>query len=274
MLWPRHAGLFSALSLDKKIYTSQCPRRACDFSIFDNHARYFFHSVKMHRLRSSLIFVSLWMWLAASALAHGVAVGDKGYIQEITGVNLLPFMYLGAKHMVTGYDHLLFLFGIIFFLYKLSHVALYVSLFAVGHSVTLLLGVYVGTNVSPYLIDAIIGLSIVYKSLDNLGAFGRWFGFQPNVKLATLVFGFFHGFGLASKIQEFQMSQDGLVFNLLAFNVGVEMGQLLALWGILIAVGYWRRTQSFMQHAYTANVVVMCAGFLLMGYQLTGYLVS
>ncbi len=224
--------------------------------------------------RPLLVGLSLFLFFCASAFAHGVAEGDQGYIQEITGVNLLPFVYLGAKHMVTGYDHLLFLFGVIFFLYKLKHIAIYVSLFALGHSTTLLAGVYFGTSVSAYLIDAIIGLSIVYKALDNLGAFQRWFGVQPDTKIATLVFGFFHGFGLATKIQEFEISRDGLLPNLLAFNVGVEIGQLLALFAILIVMGYWRRTNSFLRHAYTANVALMCAGFLLMGYQLTGYFVS
>lgn len=225
-------------------------------------------------LRNVLVALSLLLFFVASALAHGVADGDKGYIQEITGVNLLPFVYLGAKHMVTGYDHLLFLFGVIFFLYKLRHVALYVSLFALGHSTTLLAGVFLGTSINAYLIDAIIALSIVYKALDNLGAFQRWFGVQPNTKAATLVFGFFHGFGLATKIQEFEISRDGLLPNLLAFNVGVEIGQLLALFAILIVMGYWRRTNSFLGHAYTANVALMCAGFLLLGHQLTGYFVS
>ena len=225
-------------------------------------------------IRQWLVGLGLLLFFCGSVLAHGVAEGDKGYIQEISGVNLLPFMYLGAKHMVTGYDHLLFLFGVIFFLYKLKHVALYVSLFALGHSATLLAGVYWGTSVSAYLIDAIIGLSIVYKALDNLGAFQRWFGFQPNTKAATLIFGLFHGFGLATKIQEFEVSRNGLLPNLLAFNVGVEIGQLLALVGILIVMGYWRRTGSFLRHAYTANVALMGAGFLLVGYQLTGYFVS
>ncbi|WP_299624037.1 HupE/UreJ family protein [Pelagibius sp.] len=211
---------------------------------------------------------------ANGALAHAVAEGDKGYILEISGINLLPFTYLGAKHMVTGYDHLLFLFGVIFFLYRLSHIAIYVSLFAVGHSTTMLLGVYFGWNVSAYLIDAIIGFSVVYKALDNLGAFQRWFGFQPNTKAATLIFGFFHGLGLATKILEYQISPDGLLPNLLAFNVGVEIGQLLALAAILIAMGYWRRTKGFWKHAYTANVVMMTAGFVLIGYQLTGYVVA
>jgi hypothetical protein len=227
-----------------------------------------------HRLALlTLLGLALLTAFGGDALAHGVAEGDKGYIQEITGINLLPFIYLGAKHMVTGYDHLLFLFGVIFFLYRLSHIGIYVSLFAIGHSTTLLLGVIFDTNVSAYLIDAIIGLSVVYKALDNLGAYQRWFGFQPNTKLATLVFGLFHGFGLATKIREFDIAPDGLIPNLLAFNVGVEVGQLLALAAILILMGYWRRTDSFWRHAYTANVAMMTAGFMLTGYQLTGWFV-
>lgn len=207
-------------------------------------------------------------------MAHGVAEGDKGYIQEISGVHLASFIYLGAKHMVTGYDHLLFLFGVIFFLYRLQHVAVYVSLFAIGHSTTMLLGVWTGVAVSSYLIDAVIGLSVVYKALDNLGAFQRWFGWQPDTRAATLVFGFIHGFGLATKILEYEISRDGLWPNLLAFNVGVELGQLLALAAILIAMGFWRRTPSFLRHAYAANVAMMSAGFLLVGYQLTGWFLS
>jgi hypothetical protein len=207
-------------------------------------------------------------------LAHAVAEGDKGYIQEIYGVQLISFVYLGAKHMVTGYDHILFLLGVVFFLYRMQHIAIYVSLFAIGHSTTMLLGVYFNIGINSYIIDAIIGLSVVYKALDNLGAYQRWFGFQPNTKVATLVFGFFHGFGLSTKIIEYEISPNGLIPNLLAFNVGVEIGQLLALGAILIAMGFWRRTNGFLRHAYTANVAMMCAGFLLFGYQLTGLFVS
>ena len=212
--------------------------------------------------------------MPAEALAHGVAAGDKGYIQSVSGVLTIPFAYLGAKHMVTGYDHLLFLLGVIFFLYRLKDIGVYVTLFAIGHSTTLLLGVLTGVSVSAYLIDAVIGLSVVYKALDNLGAFQRWFGVQPNTKVATLVFGLFHGFGLATKILDFQISPDGLIANLVAFNVGVEIGQLLALSAILIAMSYWRRTSSFARHAYTGNVALMSAGFLLMGYQLAGFFLT
>ena len=210
----------------------------------------------------------------AEAWAHNVAEGDKGYIQESSGTLILPFIYLGAKHMVTGYDHLLFLFGVILFLYRLKDVGIYVTLFAIGHSTTLLFGVLTGITANAYLIDAIIGLSVVYKALDNLGAFQRWFGFQPSTKAATLIFGFFHGFGLATKIIEFEIAEDGLIPNLLAFNVGVEIGQLLALGAILIVMGFWRRTESFMRHAFAANTLLMTAGFMLVGYQLVGFAVA
>lgn len=212
--------------------------------------------------------------LLTAAFAHGVAEGDKGYIQETSGFLFWPFVYLGAKHMVTGYDHLLFLLGVIFFLYRMKEISIYVTLFAIGHSSTLLLGVLTDISVSSYLVDAIIGLSVVYKALDNLGAYQRWFGFQPSTKAATLIFGLFHGFGLATKLQDFQLSSDGLIGNLIAFNIGVEVGQLLALGAILIVMGFWRKTTGFWRHAYTANVVLMTLGFILTGYQLVGFFVA
>ena len=208
------------------------------------------------------------------AVAHGVTDGDKGYIQESSGTMILPFVYLGAKHMVTGYDHLLFLFGVVFFLYRLKDVSIYVTLFAVGHSVTLLSGVLMEVSVSAYLIDAIIGFSIVYKALDNMGAYQRWFGFQPSTKIATLVFGLFHGFGLATKILEYKMSSDGLIPNLIAFNIGVELGQIMGLAIILILISYWRHSGGFIRHAYNANVALMIGGFIFVGYQMTGYFIN
>jgi HupE / UreJ protein len=221
------------------------------------------------------LFVCMLALAASAALgaafAHGVADGDKGYIQESSGVLFGPFVYLGAKHMVTGYDHLLFLFGVIFYLYRLKDISLYVTMFALGHSITLIAGVLLQIQFNPYLIDAIIGLSVVYKALDNLGALQRWFGFSPDARAATLVFGLFHGFGLATKLQDFELAEDGLVANLIAFNVGVELGQLLALAGILILMGYWRRMSSFTKHAGLANVALAIAGVALTGYQLVGY---
>lgn len=227
-------------------------------------------SLKRMALPLLLLAGALLLW-TDSVLAHAVSHGDKGYIQEVIGAKIIPFIYMGAKHMVTGYDHILFLFGVVFFLYGMKQIAVYVTLFAIGHSTTMLLGVYFNFGINSYIIDAIIGFSVVYKALDNLGAFQRWFGFQPDTRLATLLFGFLHGFGLASKILDYDIAPYGLLPNLLAFNVGVEIGQLLALAAILIVMRYWRATASFARQAYAANVVMMAAGFTLMGFQLAGF---
>ncbi len=223
--------------------------------------------------RSMLALLAFAGALLASALAqaHGIAGDDQAFLVRVTGAHIGPYVYLGAKHMVTGYDHLLFLAGVIFFLYRLKDVAVYVTLFAIGHSTTLLLGVLAGWHVNAYLVDAVIGLSVVYKAFENLGGF-RALGFEPNTKGAVLFFGFFHGLGLATKLQDLALSHDGLVTNMVSFNVGVEIGQLLALSLILIAFNVWRRSGGFFRHAFASNVVLMAAGFVLAGYQLTGYL--
>jgi HupE/UreJ protein len=207
------------------------------------------------------------------AHAHGIAGDDQAFLLRATGPHIGPYVYLGAKHMVTGYDHLLFLAGVIFFLYRLKDVALYVTLFAVGHSTTLLLGVLAGWHVDSYLVDAVIGLSVVYKAFENIGGFRR-LGFEPSTKAAVLFFGFFHGLGLATKLQDLALSKDGLLTNMVSFNVGVEIGQLLALGLMLIAFNLWRRSGGFFRHAFAGNVVLMAAGFVLAGFQLTGYFVA
>jgi hypothetical protein len=215
----------------------------------------------------------LLMLLPLAAAAHGVAEGDAQFLERIQGMHIVPYMYLGAKHMVTGYDHLLFLAGVIFFLYRLKDVALYVTLFAVGHSTTLLLGVLAGIRADAYIVDAIIGLSVVYKAFENLGGFRR-LGLNIDTRAAVLLFGLAHGFGLSTKLQDLALSTDGLVPNIIAFNVGVELGQFAALALILIAFDVWRRSGTFLRSAYVTNVLIMMAGFTLFGYQLTGYFVS
>jgi hypothetical protein len=229
-------------------------------------------TVPMHRRR--LILALLATLLPALAFAHGVSGGDQSFLERNVGRQLVLYAYLGAKHMVTGYDHLLFLTGVVFFLYRLRDVAGYVTLFALGHSITLLAGVLGGLHANAYLVDAIIGLSVVYKALDNMGAFRRWFGVQPDTRAAVLLFGLVHGFGLATKLQDFALSPEGLVTNILAFNVGVELGQLLALTAILLVMQAWRRRPSFRHQAFAANAVLMTIGFVLTGYQLTGLAIT
>jgi hypothetical protein len=218
------------------------------------------------------VILLLGGWIAASSIlsAHGVSSKDARYLLSLNGPAPIPLMYLGAKHMVTGYDHLLFLVGVIFFLYRGKDILLYVSLFTVGHSVTLLGGALGGIQASAFLVDAVIGLSIVYKAFENMGGF-KTLGVQPNTRVAVFVFGLVHGFGLATKLQEYSLSRNGLVANIVSFNGGVEIGQFLALTAVLIALGYWRTRPGYLRHAYVTNAALMTAGFVLAGYQLTGY---
>jgi len=212
--------------------------------------------------------------LAGLAEAHGVSRKDATFVESITGAAIGPFLYLGAKHMVTGYDHLLFLVGVIFFLYRLKDVVLYVSLFTIGHSLTLLAGVLGGIYANAHIIDAIIGLSVVYKGFENLGGFKYFLGRQPDTRAAVLIFGLFHGFGLATKLQELTLTQEGLVTNIVSFNVGVEIGQMMALAFILIGLTWWRTRPGFLRHAFLTNTLLMTGGFLLVGYQLSGYMLD
>lgn len=208
-----------------------------------------------------------WIGFARS---HGVEEGDASFIQSQQGFHFWPYFYLGAKHMVTGYDHLLFLAAVIFFLYRLRQIATYVTLFAIGHSITLVAGVWWDIPANAYLIDAVIGFSIVYKAFENMGGFDslRW---KPDTRLAVWIFGLFHGFGLATKLQALDISPDGLLANLLAFNLGVEAGQLLSLLAIVTLVNVWRIAAGFKNQALIANSVIMSAGFVFILYQLSGW---
>ncbi len=231
-------------------------------------------SARAHTLALFLIVVAVVLVTAAAVSAHGVSSKDGRFLQSIDGPAIVPLMYLGAKHMVTGYDHLLFLVGVIFFLYRTKDILLYVSLFTIGHSITLLLGALGGIRADPHIVDAIIGLSIVYKGFENLGGFKRMLGWQPDSRIAVLVFGLFHGFGLATKLQDFALSKNGLVANIVSFNIGVEIGQMLALTAVLIALTSWRTRAGYLRHAYATNALLMTAGFVFIGYQLTGYYIA
>jgi len=209
--------------------------------------------------------------IPAPAYAHNVSKRDASFVQSNHGAAIAPFVYLGAKHMVTGYDHLAFLVGVIFFLYRLKDIVQYVSLFTLGHSITLLAGVLGGIHANSYVVDAIIGFSVVYKAFDNMDGFRQFLGFEPNTKLAVLIFGLFHGFGLATKLQQLDLSKNGLVTNILSFNVGVEIGQVLALTAVLIALSFWRTRSGFLRPAFQTNTALMAVGFVLTGYQIAGY---
>lgn len=222
------------------------------------------------RLAGAVAGLGALVW-ASAALAHNIGGSDAAFVAGVRGPDPIPFLYLGAKHMVTGYDHLLYLTGVVFFLFRLRQVALYVSLFSLGHSTTLLAGVFLKLHVEPHLVDAAIGLSVAYKAFENLGGFRTLFGVQPDPRAAVAGFGLIHGFGLATKLQALNLNREGLLTNLVSFNVGVELGQIIALSLILAAMTLWRRTPAFAPTAQGANVLLMLAGFVLAGQQIAGY---
>ena len=236
-----------------------------------------FKTIDKKLLMATLSRYSVTLFLLVSCLAtyaHGISGADANFVNQVEGFHFFIYLYLGAKHMVTGYDHLMFLFGVIFFLTTLRSVALYVSLFALGHSITLIAGVLADINVNAFLVDAIIGLSVVYKAFDNLGGFSELLGIVPDNRYAIFIFGLFHGFGLATKIQDMHISDSGLVANLLSFNLGVEIGQLLALFYLVLLL----RAGTLFFHGPRAGVLVnfllMAGGFGLTAYQLAHYFQS
>ncbi|MAI91359.1 HupE/UreJ family protein [Ponticaulis sp.] len=224
-----------------------------------------------------------WLWVAVlagivlfalPAIAHDVSQQNARYIELISGFAPVPYLYLGAKHMVTGLDHILFLVGVVFFLRELRDVLIYVSLFTLGHSLTLLGGVLGGFHANEYLVDAIIGLSVVYKAYDNLGGFSGWGAFRIDPKYAVAAFGLAHGTGLATKLQALSVSDDGLIGNMLSFNVGVELGQILVLMLVVSILNIWRNTNGFEAQARLANTLLMAAGFILFGQHFTVFLIG
>lgn len=226
-----------------------------------------------YRRFAALALVALILLLPTMAFAHDVAEGDKAFVRSIEGPAIFPFLYLGAKHMVTGYDHIAFLIGVVFFLRRLKDVVLYVSLFTLGHSLTLMAGVLLGIGGNAYIIDAIIGLSVVYKGSENIGLLKR-VGLNIDTRLAVLVFGLFHGLGLATKVMDLEMSRQGLLTNLIAFNVGVELGQVIVLTFVVSLFAMWRQQRSFARYAFIANVALIMVGVALTAVQVQGYLSS
>ncbi len=218
--------------------------------------------------------MAMSLWLTGDAFAHNVSKEDAALIAGKSGVQFALYVWLGAKHMVTGYDHLLFLVGVIFYLKSLRAVALFVSLFALGHSITLISGVWLGLDVNPYLVDAIIGLSVAYKGFDNLQGFDKLFGDSPDERLAVFIFGLFHGLGLATKLQDLGLAEDGLLANLISFNLGVELGQLVALVGIVLVLRLLPPRSEKSDIGTAVNIGLIVAGFALMAYQIGLYLQS
>ncbi len=221
-------------------------------------------------LRSTrFCLAALALGAASLAFAHGMPPEDIAKLER--GGNL-AYVWLGAKHMLTGYDHLLFLFGVVFFLTRAVDVVKFVTAFTLGHSITLSAGTFFGIHANYFVIDAIIALTVVYKGMENLDAFKRWLGFRtPNLLYAVFVFGLIHGLGLATRLQQAPLPEEGLLARILSFNAGVELGQIAALVVIVAVLAVWRRRSSFALFSQLANKALIAIGALLFLFQLHGY---
>jgi hypothetical protein len=214
------------------------------------------------------IFLSLVF--TNQAFAHGMSEADKAKILE---AGYWEYIELGASHMLTGYDHLLFLFGVIFFLTKFKDIVKFITAFTLGHSITLIFATLYGISVNYFLIDAVIALTVCYKGFDNLDGFKKYLDIQaPNLLKMVFAFGLIHGMGLSTRLQQLPLPEDGLVLRIIAFNVGVEAGQIVALTIMLIILSGWRKTASFQKFSKAANLSLIILGGLLLLLQLHGYL--
>ncbi len=206
---------------------------------------------------------------AQTALAHGISAADQ---QNMIAGGYVDFIKLGAAHMLTGYDHLLFLFGVIFFLNKFKDITKFITAFTIGHCLTLIFATFMGISANYFLIDAAIALTVVYKGFDNLGGFQKVFKVEsPNLLALVFIFGLVHGFGLSTRLQQLPLGEDGLLLRILSFNLGVEVGQIVALSVMLVLLKAWRQRDSFARFSTVSNAALVVAGFVLFSYQMSGY---
>ncbi len=220
----------------------------------------------------SIFFIFSMLLVTVSAYAHGISSTD---IQAMLEGGNIQYVWLGASHMLSGYDHLLFLFGVIFFLTTFKDIVKFVTIFTVGHSITLIFATFMGISANYWLVDAVIAISVIYKGFDNNNGFKNYLGIKaPPLLLMVLLFGLIHGFGLSTRLQQLPLGEQNMdmLMRIISFNIGVEAGQLLALTVMLFVLNMWRKTASFMRLSKVANDGLMLAGFMLMLMQLHGYL--
>lgn len=221
---------------------------------------------------------SLWIYalvltslLPVLAAAHGISLEDR---QRMLDGGYMLYVGLGASHMLTGYDHLLFLFGVVFFLTTFKDITKFVTLFTIGHCITLIIATYLKITWNYYLVDAMIAISVIYKGFDNNGGFQKYFDMKsPSLLWAVFCFGLLHGFGLSTRLQQLPLGDDStsLLLRILSFNLGVEVGQIAALTMMVALLSVWRNKPSFKRFSYMVNTGLMYAGVYLLFVQLHGY---
>jgi hypothetical protein len=219
---------------------------------------------------TALLIVLGVMLLPSLSFAHDMT--DIARDRMAAG-GFLNVMWTGAEHMLSGYDHLLFLLGVMFFLTRLRDIFLFVTAFTLGHTVTLIFATFAGITANHYLIDAVIAVTVAYKGFENLDGFKRWFGFNaPNLLAMVFIFGLIHGFGLSARLQAVTLADDpDLLGKILIFNLGVEVGQIIALMIMAVAIRSWQQVKAWPVISRASNIALVIAGAGLLVFQLNGY---
>lgn len=216
-----------------------------------------------------LILATFSLFYLPDVLAHGMSEADK---VTMLGGGYFQFLWLGTTHMLTGYDHLLFIFGVIFFLTGFKDIVKYITAFTVGHSITLILATVLKITANYYLVDAVIALSVCYKGFENVDGFKRYLGTKaPSLLFVIFGFGLIHGFGLSTRLQQLPLGDSGLIIKILSFNVGVEVGQIIALLFMVAVIAQWRKLPSFKQFSSVSNYGLIAAGVFLFMMQMHGF---
>ncbi|MDT8384514.1 MAG: HupE/UreJ family protein [Gammaproteobacteria bacterium] len=218
---------------------------------------------------SRWLLAALALLIANQAFGHGMSEAEKLSIME--GGNL-RYLWIGATHMLSGYDHLLFVFGIVFLLTRFRDIVKYITAFTLGHSVTLIFATFNGIQVNYFLIDAVIALSVCYIAFANLDGFRKYLDVKPPHMLAMITgLGLIHGLGLSTRLQQLPLSEDQLLMNIISFNIGIEVGQIMALAVMLLLLASWRKAESFKPFSVMSNYGLIFAGFVLFMMQMHGY---
>lgn len=215
----------------------------------------------------TLLIFALFLFPIA-LFAHDVSSADQAILNN---GGLWSYIYVGAKHMLTGYDHLLFLVGVVFYLKNFKDIVKFISVFTIGHCITLTGASYLGITANEHLVDAVIALSVFYKGFENLGGFEKLKLKSPNLLMMVFLFGLIHGFGLATRLQSFAIGTEQFLLKILSFNLGVEVGQVLALIPIVFIITKWQKKDSYKAFYKAANTYLILIGLVLFGYQLYGY---
>ncbi len=226
-------------------------------------------NARIENIAKKYLLTLLGVFYATAAFAHGISEADK---ESMVAGGYLDFVRLGASHMLTGYDHLLFLFGVIFFLDKFKDVVKFITAFTVGHCITLIFATFMKITANYFLIDAVIALTVVYKGFDNLKGFEKYLSMKsPNMLKLVFLFGLIHGFGLSTRLQQLPLGNSGLLLKIISFNIGVECGQIIALTAMLFLLARWRKRESFLRFSAASNFGLIVAGSLLFLMQMHGY---